>query len=96
LHFPAPVVRKPDIIELAFECGYIFFRGNGGMLPGVQCVLFGGQPKTVEPHRVQYIETLQSLEPAVDITGDISEGMANMQAGTAGIGKHIKYITFRA
>ena len=58
-------------------------------------VLLGRQPKTVESHRVQNVKSLHSFVAAVDVAGDIPFGMADMQPGTAWIGKHIEDIALR-
>jgi hypothetical protein len=38
------------------------------------------------------IESLEPFEAAVDIARDITEGVPDVEAGTAGIGEHIKHI----
>ena len=58
-------------------------------------VLFGGKSKRIISHGMQDVESFQSLEAAVDVAGDVSEGMSHMQTGSAGIGKHIEHIAFR-
>jgi hypothetical protein len=43
---------------------------------------------------VQYIVTAHTQISAVDVCGGITFRVAYMEAGTGGIGKHIKHITF--
>jgi len=57
-------------------------------------VLFGRQSKRIIPHRVQYIKPLEAFVPAVYVTGDVSQGMTDMESRTTGVGKHIEYIAF--
>ena len=58
-------------------------------------ILLGGKTEGVIPHRVKDIEPFQPLIPGIDIAGDITQGVAYMQPGAAGIGKHIQDIAFR-
>jgi hypothetical protein len=56
-------------------------------------ILLSRQSKGIITHRVQNVKALQTLIPAVDIAGDVSEGMADMQARPAGIGEHVMHVT---
>ena len=58
-------------------------------------ILFCRKPKGVISHGMQDVEAFQPFKPAINVAGDVSEGMSNMQAGTTWIGEHIKDITFR-
>ena len=41
---------------------------------------------------LEHIESLKSFVPAEDVTGYITQGVANMKPCTAWIGEHVKYI----
>jgi hypothetical protein len=41
---------------------------------------------------VEYIEAFEAFVAAVNIGGDVAEGMAYVEAGAAGVGKHIKHV----
>ncbi len=88
-HFAVPVITKSDIVKLLAEISDIVVRRDGGRGPMVDGILLGRQAEGVITHGVQDIETFQSCEPGIDITGDISQGMAYMETGAAGIGEHI-------
>ena len=64
------------------------------MLSCFQGILLGWQTKAVETHRVKDIKALKLFIPAVDITGNIAERMAHVQACATWIGKHIQHIIF--
>ena len=89
-----PVVAEADPIQLRPEIFDIVFGGYGRWDAVLDGVLLSRQPKGIIAHGMQNIEALQALEPAVDVAGDVAERMTDVQACSAGIGKHIKHIAF--
>ena len=84
-----PIERETDFIELFAEAFYVGFGGNGGVLSGLDGVLFGRKSERIEAHRVEYVKTGKAFVSGYNIGGDISKGMANVQTGPRGIGEHI-------
>ena len=53
-------------------------------------VLFGGKAEGVPAHRVQDVITAHPLVAANDVGGRVALGMADVQAGSARVGKHVE------
>ena len=64
------------------------------MLAGLDGVLLGGKAKGIVSHRMQHVETFQALVAAVDVTGDVPQRMAYMQAGARRIREHVQNVVF--
>ena len=75
------------IIYIAFCC---CFRVGAG----ADSILFRRQTECVPAHRMQDIEALHSFIPSEYITCGITFRMADVQADSAGVGKHIKHVIF--
>ena len=58
----------------------------------LQRILLSRQAKSIVAHGVQHIEAFQAFVAAENIAGNVAERMAHMQAGTAGVRKHIEHI----
>src|SRR5690606_22687215 len=91
-YFPAPIEREPDLIQLFPVPINIGFRGDGRMLSRLDGILLRRKSERIVSHRVQNIKPLMPFITCIDITGNISQGMAHMQSRTRGIGKHIQHI----
>ena len=77
-YFPAPIVAKPNLFQLVDIGGNVGFCRDGGVLPRLNGVLFGGQPKRIETHRVQYIEPGQSLVASHNIRSNVPQWMPHV------------------
>src|SRR6218665_2747932 len=53
LRFGDPVIAKTDFMELFCEAFDVIGGGRGGMNAVVEGILFGGQTKSIEAHRMQ-------------------------------------------
>ena len=62
------------------------------MLAGFDGVLLGGQTEGVVAHGVEHVEALHPLVAADDVGGGVALGVADMQARTAGVGKHVEHV----
>ena len=91
-HLARPVVAESNAVELCPEVPDVILRGYGRGNAMFDGILLGRQSEGVIAHRMQHIEALQALVAAVDITGYVSQGMADMQARTAGIGEHVEHV----
>ena len=93
--FTLPIVGKPECLELAAE---IFDVGGGGdrrVLAGFDGILFGGQAEGIVAHWMQDVEAAHAFVTADDIRGGISFRVADVEAATARIGKHVEHVVFR-
>src|SRR5205085_1037335 len=91
-YFTVPVVAKTDIIQLTAEITNVLFGTNGGMYTMINSILLSWQSKRIISHRVQHVKPLQSLVTAINITGNITQRMPNMQSRATGIREHVQYI----
>ncbi len=57
---------------------------------GVDGVLLGGQSERIPAHRVQHVEAAHPLVTAINVRGRVAFGMADVEAGAAGVGEHIE------
>ena len=65
------------------------------MLAGFDGVLFGGQAEGVPSHWVEHVESLFAPGATDDVGGGVAFGVADMQAVTAGVWKHVQGIKLR-
>ena len=78
-HFTGPVIGESYAVHLAAVTGDIDSRSTGGMLARLDSILLSGEAERVVAHRMQDVESLQSLVTAVYVTGDIAERMPDVQ-----------------
>lgn len=93
-YLAVPIEGETDFIELFAEAFDIRFGGNGGVLSGLDGVLFGRKSKRIVAHRVKYVIAGKAFISGYNIGGYISKGMAHVQTGSRGIGEHIQYVIF--
>jgi hypothetical protein len=43
---------------------------------------------------MEYVESVQALIPGIDIRGNVTQRVTDMEARTGGVGKHVEYIEF--
>ena len=91
-HLARPVVGETDPVHLLAVAVDVLLRGDGGMLPGLDGILLGGETEGVVTHRVQDVEALQPFVAAVDVAGNVAQRMAHMQPGPGGVRKHVEHI----
>ena len=65
------------------------------VLAGLAGVLLGRQAVGVPAHRVQDVEAVHPLEAAEDIGGGVAFGVADVQAGAAGVREHVEDVALR-
>ena len=64
------------------------------MLPGLDGVLLRWKPVGVVPHRVEHVEAFQAFVPRINVTGNVAQGVPDMQPRPGGIGKHVQNVEF--
>jgi hypothetical protein len=58
--------------------------------------LLGRQAEGVEAHRVQHVEAAHPLEAGVDVGGDVSERVTDVQPDPRGVGEHVEDVELGA
>ena len=95
-HLAVPIVAKTYLVELLAIAGNVFNGSHFGVLTGLNGILLSRQSVGVVAHGVKHIEALKTLIARIDITCYVSERVSDVQAGSAGIRKHVENIEFRA
>ena len=73
--FTVPVERETYFVQLLAVAVDIVDGSDGGMLSGLDGILFCRQTVSVISHRVEYIEALQSFVTGVNIRSNVSQRM---------------------
>ena len=94
-HLAVPVVAETDFIHLFTVTVDVFLRCDSRMCTCLDGILFCRKSVGVVAHRVEHVETLQTLIASVDIRCDISQRVADMKASARGIRKHVQHIKLR-
>ena len=90
-----PVEAQSEPLHLLAVAGGIAGGRFGGVHAGINGVLFGGQAKGIEAHRVQYVVAGLPLLPRYDIGTDVPQRVTYVQPRARGIREHIEYVVFR-
>lgn len=94
-HFTAPVEGETEVIQLLPVAGDILPGGDGGVRAGLDGVLFGGQAKGVEAHRVQDVEAPEAFVAGQNVGSDIAQRVADVQACATGVREHVEDVVLR-
>ena len=71
--FSTPIEREANFTQLFFVSGNILLCSNRRMLPSLNRILFCWQTERIITDRMQNVKTLMSLEPCINIRGDITK-----------------------
>ena len=71
-HLAAPVEAETNLLQLLTVTGDVVLRRDLGMLSGLDRILLSGQSVGVISHRMQHVETLQTLVSGVNIGSNVS------------------------
>ena len=82
LDFAAPVVAETDFVQLGAVAVNVLAGGDLRVLPGLYGILLGRQSVSVIAHRMENIETLQTLEAAVYVGSYVAQGMPDVKSRT--------------
>ena len=93
-HLAAPIERETDLIQLLTIAVDVLRGGYSGVLTRLNSILLGGQTECVVTHRVQNVETTQTLVTRIDIRGDVAQRVTHVQTCARRIGEHIENIEF--
>ncbi len=95
-HFAIPVVAETNFVELRTVAVDVVDGSNLGMLPGLDCILLGGESVGIVAHRVKHIESAQTFVARENVGGNVTEGVTDVQPCSRGVGEHVEHIEFRA
>ena len=90
-----PIVGKTDPFQLRFELRDVLAGRDRGMLAGLDGVLFGRQTERVPAHRMEDVESVQSLVARDDVGGGVTFGMADVESRAARVGEHVEHVELR-
>ena len=87
-----PVVAEAQHPQLTAKVIDVVLGVDPRMLAGLASMFFGGQPEGVPAHRMENIESALALVAGDDVSGGVAFGVADVQPGPAGVGKHVERI----
>ena len=96
LYLTVPVEREANLVELLAIVVDVLVGGYRWMLSSLNGILLGGQSIGIIAHGVEHVEAFQSLVASVDVGGDITKWMANVQSCARWVRKHVEHIIFRS
>lgn len=88
--FAAPVEGESDFVELLSIAIDVLVSCYGGMLSGLYGVLLGWEAVCVVAHWVEDVEAAEAFVSGEDIGGDVSERVADVEAGAGGVWEHVE------
>ena len=94
-YLPAGIMPEAQPAQLPAHDLDVDLGGDGRMLPGFDRVLLGGQAERVVAVGVQDRIPGHPQVPRVRVGADITDRMADMQAGAAGVGEHVEHVELR-
>ena len=95
VHCPGPVERETDASELVRELLDIGVRDHPGVRIGLNGIVLGGQAESVVADREQDIVALHPALSRKHFHTAVRLDMADVHAGSAGIGELHKAVEFR-
>src|SRR5262245_15129510 len=81
IDFARPIVAESEGLNLFFESGDVFLSRLARVPSGLNGILFGREPESVPPHRVEHVKALSAFVAGQDVSGGITFWMTNMKAG---------------
>jgi len=87
-----PVVTEAQRLHLTPKRVDVRLGRLGGVLARLDGVLLGRQPEGIPTHRMKHAVSTHSAIARQDVRCRVALGMPDVQAGTAGIGKHVQRI----
>jgi len=90
--FARPIEGEAEAFELSAEIIDILGGGDGRVGTCFDRILFGGKSKGVPANGVEHIVTGGKFVAGEDIIAGEIFGMTRVEAGTAGIGKHLEQV----
>ena len=77
-----PVEREADFIELLTIAVDVGYGSNLWVLTGLDSILLSRQSVSIVTHRVQYVESVQTLVACIDIASDITKWVTYVQTSS--------------
>ena len=82
LHLATPVKTQSEAVQLLAVALDVDLGRDGGMLAGLNGVLFRRKAEGVKAHRVQHVEALMAPKAADDVAGDVAERVSDVKPST--------------
>ena len=83
------VVAQTQPAQLAAEVFDVRLGPGARVSAGLYGVLLGGQPEGVEPQRVQHITAVHAVVPRINVGGDVTQRVPDVQPVAGGVGEHV-------
>ena len=77
-----PVEREANLVELLAVAVDVGYGSNLWVLTGLDSILLSRQTISIVTHRVQYVESVQTLVACIDIASDITKWVTYVQTSS--------------
>ena len=96
VHFPVPVVRKPERLQLFSKTHDVAFYRDLRVRARLAGVLFRRQPEGIPADRMENVEPPHALVSGDDIGRRVSFRVSHVEAFAARVREHVEDVEFRA
>ena len=77
-----PVEREANLVELLAVAVDVGYGSNLWVLTSLDSILLSRQTVSIVTHRVQYVESVQTLVACIDIASDITKWVTYVQTSS--------------
>ena len=95
-HLTIPVERETYLVELLTIVVDISHSGHLRVLTCLNGILLSGKSVGVVAHRVEHVESVETLVACIDIACYVAKRVTNMKTCARRVGEHVEHIEFLA
>ena len=77
-----PIEAEANLVELLTIAVDVGYSSNLWVLTGLDSILLSRQTVSIVTHRVQYVESVQTLVACIDIASDITKWVTYVQTSS--------------
>ena len=77
-----PIEAEANLVELLAVAVDVGYGSNLWVLTGLDSILLSRQTVSIVTHRVQYVESVQTLVACIDIASDITKWVTYVQTSS--------------
>ena len=77
-----PIEAEANLVELLTVAVDVGYGSNLWVLTGLDSILLSRQTVSIVTHRVQYVESVQTLVACIDIASDITKWVTYVQTSS--------------
>ena len=77
-----PIEAEANLVELLAVAVDVGYGSNLWVLTGLDSILLSRQSISIVTHRVQHVESVQTLVASIDVAGDITKWVTYVQTSS--------------